>query len=111
MAQKIEVTKVSDLSGAAANETVRFSLDGTEYEIDLSEAEAGRMREELGPFTARARRIRTARPRRTRAPSRDDLPDIREYARQRGHEIKDRGRIPGLIVAEYDWLKSYQASK
>jgi hypothetical protein len=36
MAQKITVTLEDDLDGGPADQTVRFGLDGAEYEIDLS---------------------------------------------------------------------------
>ena len=36
MAQKIQTLFIDDLDGSAAEGTVRFSLDGTEYEIDLN---------------------------------------------------------------------------
>jgi len=41
MAQKVTVELEDDLDGSPADETVRFGLDGTEYEIDLSEKNAG----------------------------------------------------------------------
>lgn len=110
MAQKIEIRHVSDLDeGTPADETVRFGLDQSDYEIDLSAAEAQEMRGKLEPFVRHARRTgRTPATRKKRA-SRDDLPKIREYARARGYEIKDRGAIPGRIVAEYDLLNAYQS--
>ena len=36
MAQKIQILLLDDLDGSAAKGTVRFGLDGTEYEIDLN---------------------------------------------------------------------------
>jgi Lsr2 len=36
MAQKIQTLFVDDLDGSEAEGTVRFGLDGTEYEIDLN---------------------------------------------------------------------------
>ena len=36
MAQKIETLFIDDIDGSAAEGTVRFGLDGTEYEIDLN---------------------------------------------------------------------------
>ena len=36
MATKIETLFIDDLDGSPANGTVRFALDGTSYEIDLS---------------------------------------------------------------------------
>jgi hypothetical protein len=36
MAQKITVTLEDDLDGGPANETLQFSVGGTQYEIDLN---------------------------------------------------------------------------
>jgi len=47
MAQKVEVTLVDDLDGGKADETISFSLDGTQYVIDLSGKNATRLRESL----------------------------------------------------------------
>ncbi len=35
MAQEVICTLAGDLDGSAAEETVRFALDGSSYEIDL----------------------------------------------------------------------------
>ena len=40
MAQKIQTLFIDDLDGSAAEGTVRFGLDGTEYEIDLNAGHA-----------------------------------------------------------------------
>jgi len=110
VAQKVQVTQVSDLDGGPADETVRFSLDTTDYEIDLSAEQAQEMRAGLAPFVGHARRKRSGRARRgKRQPSRPDLPDIRTYARARGYDINERGRVPGQIIAEYDALKETDA--
>lgn len=112
MAQKIEVRHVSDLDERVpADETVRFGLDNSDYEIDLSADQAQEMRQSLERFVKGARRTgRTPAARgRAKRPSRDDLPQIREYARARGYRIKDRGAIPRRIVAEYDLLNAYQS--
>lgn len=111
MAQKVQVTQVSDLSGEEGAETVRFSLDGTEYEIDLTPGEAAAMRSEVGPYIGKARK--TGRPvrRGKRQASRSDLPDIRQFARARGFDINERGRVPARIIAEYDLMKGYSAAR
>lgn len=112
MAQKVRVTQVSDISGEEAAETVRFALDGTEYEIDLAAAEAAQMRASVRPFTEHARKKgRTSRRGSRRSPSRGDLPDIREYARNRGYDISERGRVPQRIIEEYDLLKDYSSKQ
>jgi hypothetical protein len=111
VAQKVQVTQVSDLSGEEAAETVRFSLDGTEYEIDLSPGEAQTLRSEVRPYIERARRKRGVPRRGKRRPSRNDLPEIREYAKARGYDINERGRVPQRIIDEYDLLKGYSSAQ
>ena len=44
MAQKIQTLFIDDLDGSAAEGTVRFGLDGTEYEIDLNAGHAKELR-------------------------------------------------------------------
>src|SRR6266508_6575330 len=56
MAQKTVTYLVDDLEGGDAEETVKFGLDGTEYEIDLSEKNASALRESLARFVAAGRR-------------------------------------------------------
>ena len=56
MAQKVQVLLVDDLDGGEARETVSFALDGVTYEIDLSEANASKMRDQLAKWIGHARR-------------------------------------------------------
>jgi hypothetical protein len=44
---KTQVVLVDDLTGDPADTTVKFALDRTEYEIDLSDENAAEMRDEL----------------------------------------------------------------
>ena len=46
MAQKVTVELEDDLDGGPADETVRFGVDGSEYEIDLSTKNAAAFRRE-----------------------------------------------------------------
>ena len=46
MAQKVNIVLVDDLDGTEATETVTFGLDGVSYEIDLSAANATRLRDD-----------------------------------------------------------------
>lgn len=109
MAQKVEVRNVSDLDNEIpADETVRFGLDQSDYEIDLSRTQAEEMRGRLARFVSHARKTGRTPAARKKKVSRDDLPQIREYARARGYDIKDRGAVPARIVAEYDLLNAYR---
>ena len=102
MAQKITVTLEDDLDGGPADQTVRFGLDGAEYEIDLSARNATAFREQLAPFTERARTGRgpSSRPGRS-ASARERSSGIRAWARGQGITVSDRGRIPASVIEQY----------
>ena len=57
MAQKVRIILEDDLDGGPADETIRFGLDGAHYEIDLSSANAARLRDAIRPFVAKSRRV------------------------------------------------------
>jgi hypothetical protein len=103
MAQKAFVTLEDDLDGGPADETVRFGLDGSEYEIDLNRKNATRFRKQIGPFVEHARAVRRAvrRPVRTVA-SRRRSHAIRAWALEHGVRLSERGRIPASVVEQYE---------
>jgi Lsr2 len=103
MAQKITVVLEDDLDGGPADQTVRFGLDGAEYEIDLSTRNAAVFREKLAPFTERARKAsRGPRSRPVRsASSRQRSGDIRAWASTQGIAVSGRGRIPASVIEQY----------
>jgi hypothetical protein len=112
MAQKVEVRLVDDLDGNTADETVKFALDGTEYEIDLSSKHAHDLRKVLDPFQSAARRVgrmssggRRGGARGTGASSasnRERNQAIRDWAKSQGMEVSDRGRISQDLVDQYE---------
>ena len=104
MAQRIQVLLIDDLDGGEAAGTVRFGLDGTDYEIDLSAAHGDELRQALGRYLAHGRRVGgTARSaaRTWRGSPAVDTAKVREWAKGQGIEVKDRGRIPADIVEQY----------
>jgi hypothetical protein len=104
LAQKITVALEDDLDGGPADETVRFGLGGTGYEIDLSTKNATAFRRQLAPFIEHARRAGRGprrRPGRT-ASSRERSADIRAWAKDQGITVSDRGRIPASVAEQYD---------
>lgn len=101
MVQKMKVILIDDLDGGAADETVRFGLDGVTYEIDLSTAHATELRSLLRNYVTSARRsnqpkVRTAAPGRTQ-----EAAQIREWARANGYNVSARGRVNSEIVEAY----------
>ena len=108
MAQKVQTLLIDDLDGGEAEGTVRFALDGAEYEIDLSAKHAKAMREALEPYVNAARRAsgsaarRPARNgRRTATTAGPDSTAVREWAKAQGMEVKDRGRVPAELVVKF----------
>jgi hypothetical protein len=108
MAQRVNVVLIDDLDGSDAAETVRFGLDGTDYEIDLSAKNAERLRKAFQTYVAKGRRA-TAR----RAPSRRgrsrgatrgaaSAADMRTWARANGWDVPERGRIAAEVKDAYD---------
>src|SRR5256885_1832827 len=112
MAQKVIVELVDDLDGTASEDisTVSFSLDGADCEIDLTEENAESLRAALEEFVAAARRTggRIKRNAGTKSSpsrpgaSREQTKAIREWARQNGFELADRGRIPANVIQAYE---------
>jgi hypothetical protein len=104
LAQKVTVALEDDLDGGPADETVRFGLGGTGYEIDLSTKNATAFRAQLAPFIAHARKAGRGprhRPGRT-ASSRERSADIRAWAKDQGITVSERGRIPASVAGQYD---------
>jgi len=106
MAQRVQYLLVDDIDGAEAAETVSFSLDGVSYEIDLTVANAKKLRNDLAGWVGHARRSggRKSSRRGTTAAGtrRGDLGAVREWARHNGHKVSDRGRISANVLAAYD---------
>ena len=108
MAKKVQVTLVDDIDGSEAVETVSFAVDGTSYEIDLSKANAKKLRDALATYVASARRagrVRAAGGRSGRATARADreqIQAVREWARRNGHKVSDRGRVPASVLDAYN---------
>jgi len=109
MAQKTVVFLEDDLDGGKAEETVTFSLDGVAYEIDLSAKNASRLRDSVAPYVGAARRVGgrgapgpRGRGRSAAARSSGKTAEVRAWAKKKGLDVSERGRIPGSIVEAYE---------
>lgn len=109
MARRIVHQLVDDIDGTllevGEGETVHFSLNGTAYEIDLTNSHADELRNALAPYIEAGRRasaggVRTASPRR-RAPRNSEIGEIREWAKTQGLKVSERGRISADIMDAY----------
>ena len=108
MAQRTVIELTDDLDGSEAVETIHFSLQGVEYEIDLSERNAEKLRKALARYIDAGRKVggrRTARPGgggggSTRRSS-SDTAAVREWARAQGIQVSERGRVPHSLRDRY----------
>jgi Lsr2 len=99
MAQKVQTLFVDDLDGSEAEGTVRFGLDGTDYEIDLNAKNARQLRDALARYMAAGRRVRAS----TRQPVRSghkaqpnalNTTEVREWAKARASTSKTAAGYP-----------------
>lgn len=112
MARRIVHQLVDDLDGTVLEvgegETVLFSLDGTAYEIDLTDDNAAALRDALAPYVTAGRSVSTrsapasaGRRQQKRTGQRDYAP-VREWAAQNGYTVSERGRVPAAVLEAYD---------
>lgn len=102
MAQKRVVELIDDLDGTEASQTLNFSLDGVDYEIDLNEDNAGELRSSLAKFAEASRRTGGRKRTATEAKAAGiSSRDIRVWALAEGLEVNARGRIQASVVDAY----------
>jgi hypothetical protein len=110
MAQNVTVVLIDDIDQSKATETVRFGVDGTAYEIDLSARHASELRSMIGRYIKVARRTQSAPARAWQKPlsrprtqmDREQSRRIRSWAMERGLLASPRGRIPQHVAEEYE---------
>lgn len=107
MAQRVNVVLVDDIDGSDASETVSFGLDGVQYDIDLSEENADKLREALALYVGHARRAggrrKASSATRTNGAggSGTSAADIRAWARENGWDVPERGRVSAEVREAY----------
>ena len=117
MAQKVIREFIDDIDGSEAERTFTFAVDGTNYEIDLSSQNIKEFNEAIAGFVESARKVKTSdngrRARKTSTRdsgrSREQTQAVRDWARQQGHTINDRGRVPAAIQQAFD--QAHQSSQ
>ena len=111
MARKIVHQLVDDLDGTVLEigegETLTFSLDGTAYEIDLTDANAAALRDSLAPCVSAGRRISASQGgstagRKRRRSGQQDYSAVRAWAKENGYSVSERGRVPASVLEAYN---------
>ena len=119
MARRIVHQLVDDLDGTVLEvgegETVLFSLDGTAYEIDLSEKNASALRSALSQYVDAGRSVSRSGGRssnsaqsgagdgrKRRRSGQQDFGPVREWAKSNGYQVSERGRVPASVLQAYE---------
>jgi hypothetical protein len=107
MAQYTVVHMKDDLDGSEAQQTIYFSLDNKDYVIDLNDKNAEAFRAKMAQYIDAGRKhdgtATSAKPRRAvrGAAAEIDPAVVREWARENGHEVSDRGRVSLNLIKAY----------
>jgi hypothetical protein len=108
MAQSQIITYVSDLSDKEITDndapTVSFALDGTAYEIDLTDAEQEKFRKILAPYVEAGRKAAGNTKATKRAVKKADGPtpaEVRAWAKENNIDVPDRGRVSSEVTDQY----------
>jgi len=112
MATITKTFTVDDIDGSQNDvSTVQIALDNVSYEIDLSADNAARLREQLARFVENGKKV-TTRPldrkaKRGRAGTsapvgREQAQAVRDWARNNGYAVSERGRIPKSVQEGFD---------
>lgn len=101
MATRTIVEMKDDLDGTPAQHTVRFSLEDSVYEIDLTSKNRDKLVSAMAPFAAAGRRVRGAGPGAMSSETPVDSRAVREWARANDVVVPARGRIPDRIIGQY----------
>jgi hypothetical protein len=105
MAKTFVTTTTDDLDGTSNAETVSFSLDGRNYEMDLGKRNRVKLEKSLQPYIAVARKV----PKRgkgstglgRKSSASNELTEIRAWAQADGRKIATRGRISADVMEAY----------
>ena len=107
MASRVVTQLISDLSGEeipdGKGETIEFAYRGSDYSIDLTAKEAAGFDKSIATYLEHAARRRGSRRGAKSSSTRSgDAKAVREWARDQGIVVPERGRIPGEVRERYN---------
>ncbi|MGW9185521.1 histone-like nucleoid-structuring protein Lsr2 [Agromyces sp. NPDC055661] len=100
MVKKTVISLVDDIDGSEAVETISFSVNGSNYDIDLSGPNSKAFHKALKPYVDAGRK-RSSRAGRRATTSATNARDIRAWAATNGIDVPARGRIPASVQEQY----------
>jgi Lsr2 len=106
MAQRVHVVLTDDIDGSEGAETVSFSYNGVDYELDLSAKNAKKFHDNLQFYADHGRRV-GGRARRSSGGAKStrvssDNATIRAWAKANGVDVPARGRISNSVREQFE---------
>lgn len=103
MAQRTIIQLTDDLDGTDGTHTLHFTVNGVAYELDVNDKNADKFAKALEPYVTAARRVSGRKSTRgaTGKVDREEIQAIRQWAKESGYAVSDRGRISAEVQAAY----------
>lgn len=113
MAERMVRQLIDDIDGSeipdGSGERIEFSFRGVDYHIDLSTANVAKLEKAIKPYVDAAAKVRGSRGRRQKSSgaasgpsSKEQLAAIRSWARKKGYDVSERGRIKAEVVEAFN---------
>lgn len=97
-----------DLDGSEGASSYKFGWGNDQYEIDLSDKNAKELESFLSKYIDKAAKVTARLPRqastsstRSSSSNKEELQKIRQWAKDNGYEISERGRVSQTIQDAY----------
>ena len=87
--------------GPDEGQTVKFSWNNKNYEIDLCQKDADKMSNSINTYAEAARRLATSGKAYRNVATGPDPRAVRAWAKTKGIEVSDRGRVPAELVTQF----------
>lgn len=101
MAQELPPELIDDVDGSSADTTVRFSIDGRHYEMNMSKSNRNAFIRELARFMAAARKTGGSGPKMHYQETKPDPRAVRKWARANGIQVPEGKRLPREIIDQF----------
>src|SRR5699024_2707261 len=102
MARETIINLIDDIDGSKADVTIKYSFEGSNYEIDLTEDHAEDFREHMQEWLDRSRRVGLARNRARTGGANRGTAKMRESARNQRSERTTRGHLSEENMKTYE---------
>lgn len=108
MAKETKIIIRDDLDGTEGASSYKFGWGSDQYEIDLSDKNAKELQDFLSKYIDKAAKVTARLPRqastssaRSSSSNKEELQKIRQWAKDNGFEISERGRVAQSIQDAY----------